>query len=49
MRDPGKQAERLITIRLRYCVNTHLNEQEIPAPADIARTVGLYRPKRCGC
>src|SRR4051812_26362359 len=27
MRDTRKQAERLITIRLRYCINTHLDEQ----------------------
>jgi hypothetical protein len=41
MRDPGKQSERLATIRLRYCINTHLDGQGITAPPDIARVVGL--------
>ena len=41
MRDPGKQAERLITIRLRYSINTHLDDQGITTPSDIARAVGL--------
>jgi hypothetical protein len=41
MRDTGKQAERLVAIRLRYCINTHLDEQGITSPPDIARAVGL--------
>ena len=41
MRDPGKQAERLLTVRLRHCINTHLDAQGLTAPPDIARAVGL--------
>jgi hypothetical protein len=41
MRDTGKQVERLVAIRLRYCINTHLDEQGLTAPPDIARAVGL--------
>ena len=29
MRDPTRQAERLMAIRLRYTINTHLEEQDI--------------------
>jgi hypothetical protein len=35
------QAERLQAIRLRYCINTHLDEQGVTAAPDIARAVGL--------
>jgi hypothetical protein len=35
------QAERLFAIRLRYCINTHLDEQGLTAAPDIARVVGL--------
>src|SRR5690348_14529599 len=35
------QAERLLAIRLRYCINTHRNAQRITALPDIARAVGL--------
>jgi hypothetical protein len=41
MRDPGKQADRLIAIRLRYSINTHLDDEGITAPFDVARAVGL--------
>jgi hypothetical protein len=41
MRDPRKQADRLAAIRLRYSINTHLEDQGITAPPDIARAVGL--------
>ena len=41
MRDPRKQADRLIAIRLRYSINTHLDDQGITAPSDIARAVGM--------
>ena len=41
MRDPRKQADRLIAIRLRYSINTHLEDRGITAPSDIARAVGL--------
>ena len=36
-----RQAARLIAIRLRYCINTHLDEQGVTAAPDIARAVGL--------
>jgi hypothetical protein len=35
------QAARLIAIRLRYCINTHLDAQGLTAPPDIAQAVGL--------
>ena len=41
MRDPRKQADRLAAIRLRYTINTHLEDQGITAPSDIAQAVGL--------
>src|SRR4051812_50068391 len=41
MRDPRKQADKLAAIRLRYTINTHLEDQGITAPSDIARAVGL--------
>ena len=41
MRDPRKQADRLIAIRLRYSINTHLDDQGITTPSDIARAVGM--------
>jgi hypothetical protein len=31
----------LIAIRLRYCINTHFDEQGLTAASDIARAVGL--------
>ena len=41
MRDPRKQADRLAAIRLRYSINTHLDDRGITVPADIAQAVGL--------
>jgi hypothetical protein len=41
MRDPRKQADRLAAIRLRYTINTFLDDQGITAPSDIAQAVGL--------
>ena len=41
LRDRDKQADRLIVIRLRYCLNTHLEDQEISTPAAIGAAVGL--------
>ena len=41
MRDPRKQADRLIAIRLRYTINTHLDDQGITVPSDIAQAVGM--------
>jgi hypothetical protein len=45
MRDPRKQADRLIAIRLRYTINTHLEDRGITAPSDIARAVGMPAPE----
>jgi hypothetical protein len=35
------QAARLIAIRLRYCINTHLEDQGIATPAQIGAATGL--------
>ena len=36
-----RRAEDPAAIRLRYCINTHLDEQGITTPADLARATGL--------
>ena len=36
MRDTAKQAARLQAIRLRYSINTHLEDRGITTPAAIA-------------
>ncbi|MFC7478178.1 hypothetical protein ACFQS7_27780 [Dankookia sp. GCM10030260] len=41
MRDPTRQAERLMAIRLRYTINTHLEDQGITAPSTIGAAAGL--------
>jgi hypothetical protein len=41
MRDPTRQAERLMAIRLRYTINTYLEDQGLTAPAAIAAAAGL--------
>ena len=35
------QADRLVAIRLRYCINTHLEDQGITTPAAIGAATGL--------
>jgi hypothetical protein len=37
----AQQAERLLAIRLRYTINTHLDDQGVTAAPAIARAVGL--------
>jgi hypothetical protein len=37
----AQQAERLAAIRLRYCINTHLDDQGLTTPAQIGAAVGL--------
>jgi hypothetical protein len=37
----AQQAERLAAIRLRFCINTHLDDRGLTAAPDIARAVGL--------
>ena len=39
------QADRLAAIRLRYSINTHLDDRGVTTPADIARAVGLPAAK----
>ena len=41
MRDTAKQADRLAAIRLRYTINTHLEDQGLTTPAAIGAAVGL--------
>ena len=41
MRDTTKQGERLIAVRLRYTINTHLEDQGLTAPAQVGAAVGL--------
>ena len=41
MRDPTRQAERLMAIRLRYTINTYLEDQGITAPAAVGAAAGL--------
>ena len=41
MRDRAQQAERLRAIRLRYTINTHLQDQGVATPSAIGATVGL--------
>ena len=48
MRDAAKQAERLAAIRLRYTINTRLDEQGIATPAGLARATGLPAAEAAG-
>jgi hypothetical protein len=41
MRDTTKQAERLMAIRLRYTINTHLEDRGLATPVAIGASVGL--------
>ena len=41
MRNPIQQAERLMTIRLRYTINTYLEDQGVTTPAAIGAATGL--------
>ena len=40
-----RRAEGLAAIRLRYRINTHLDEQGIATPAGLARATGLPAPE----
>ena len=48
MRDPTRQAERLMAIRLRYTINTHLEDQGITTPAAIGAAAGLPAAEAVG-
>ena len=41
MRDPIRQAERLLAIRLRYTINTTLDDRGITTSAAVGAAVGL--------
>ena len=41
MQDPTRQAERLTAIRLRYTINTHLEDRGITTPAAVGAAAGL--------
>ena len=41
MRDPTRQAELLMAIRLRSTINTHLEDQGITTPAEIGAALGM--------
>ncbi len=43
-----RRAEGLAAIRLRYCINTHLDDQGIAAPADLAPATGLPAAEAAG-
>jgi hypothetical protein len=48
MRDPTQQAERLMAIRLRYTINTHLEDQGITTPAAVGAAAGLPAAEAMG-
>ena len=48
MRDPTRQAERLLAIRLRYTINTHLEDRAVTTPAAIGMAVGLPAAEAIG-
>ena len=48
MRDTTKQAERLAAIRLRYTINTHLEDRGVTRPAAIGAAVGLPAAEAVG-
>jgi hypothetical protein len=41
MPDREKRADRLMAIRLRYTINTHLDDRGLAIPAQIGAAVGL--------
>ena len=41
MPDREKRADRLMAIRLRYTINTHLDDRGLTTPAQIGAAVGL--------
>ncbi len=43
-----RRAESLAAIRLRYCINTHLDEQGIATPAGLAQVTGLPAAEATG-
>ena len=43
-----RRAEGLAAIRLRYCINTHLDERGTATPAGLARATGLPAAEAAG-
>ncbi len=43
-----RRAEGLAAIRLRYCINTHLDDQGITTPAGLAQATGLPATEAAG-
>ena len=48
MRDPIRQAERLMAIRLRYTINSHLEDRGITTPAAVGAATGLSAAEAAG-
>src|SRR4051812_50153179 len=48
MRDPIRQAERLMVIRLRYTINSHLEDRGITTPAAVSAAIGLSAAEAAG-
>jgi hypothetical protein len=49
MRDSARQVERLQAIRLRYSINTHLEDQGITTPTAVGVPPDCQPPRRSGC
>ena len=47
MRDPTRQAERLMAIRLRTTINAHLEDQGVTTPVAIGAAAGPARGRGC--
>ncbi len=43
-----RRAEGLAAIRLRYCINTHLDDRGIATPASLAQATGLPAAEAAG-
>ena len=48
MCDRTRQVERVMAIRLRYTINTHLKDQGLTTPAAIGTAVGLPAAEAAG-
>jgi hypothetical protein len=48
MRDPIRQAERLMAIRLRYTINSHLKDCGVTTPAAVGAATGQSAAEAVG-
>ena len=48
MRDPTRQAERLMAIRLRYRINTYLEDKGVTTPVAIGAAAGMPAAEAVG-